>query len=333
MPNRSLIASAFLAAVLALAPTARAEADAAAQAAGAALFKEGRALLEAGRYMEAAERFKAAAAVAPTVGTYLNLGDAYDKSNLTASATGAFRQAKILAGRLHDTEREEEADRRTKLLEPRLSNVVLDVAAANRGAGVAILEDGQPLPEGAWSTPIPMDPGVHKVEVSKEGKLTWLGRVTVNPGPGTTRLTVPALQDAPSDKPPDQGSGRVAPYWGPQRVAGVVAGSAGLVGLAVGAALGGVALSKASSLKSGGLCTPDLSACNAAGIPLRESAQTVAHGSTAALVVGGAAVVVGVVTFATAPSGSGSGTKTGTRVVIGPMAGVRTGGVLVRGGW
>jgi hypothetical protein len=93
-----------------------------------------------------------------------------------------------------------------------------------------------------------------------------------------------------------------------------------------------MALSKANSLKGSG-CTSDLSACfTQASLNERNSAQSLAHGSTAALTIGGAALAVGVIVFVTAPS-STTPAKTGATFRIGPMAGAETKGVVLKGEW
>ncbi len=82
-------------------------------------------------------------------------------------------------------------------------------------------------------------------------------------------------------------------------MAGIVVGSVGLVGLAVAGALGGVALSQSSSAKS--QC-PTLPCSNKSAIDSENSAGSLADGSTAMFVVGGAALAAGIITLVTAPS-------------------------------
>jgi hypothetical protein len=93
----------------------------------------------------------------------------------------------------------------------------------------------------------------------------------------------------------------------------------------VGAVFGGITLSKASAAKS--YCSADLMTCDTTGGQLMGAAHTTAHVADAAFALGGAAVVAGVVVFATAPNGSGS------PVSVGTLAGAGTMGVVVRGGF
>ncbi len=164
---------------------------------------------------------------------------------------------------------------------------------------VELRRDGSAIPPGAWDAPIPLDPGEHTLEASKPGKKPWKSTITIRPGPGLTTLLVPALEDAPEATGPDGASPR--PYWNGRRVAGVVLGSTGIGGLIVGAALGGVALSKNSTSKAN--CSPtDPNFCNDAGASVRGEAINFGNGSTAGLVIGGALLTTGIVVFATAPS-------------------------------
>jgi hypothetical protein len=122
--------------------------------------------------------------------------------------------------------------------------------------------------------------------------------------------------------------------WSAQRIAGVAVASGGLAVVGVGAALGVVALNKASALKSGGQCNADLTVCTPQGATLWHDGQALAHGATAALVVGSATVVAGTVVFLTVPSASTTAaSKSGLRLRLGPVASSTLTGLLVQGGW
>ena len=219
-----------------------------------------------------------------------------------------------------------------KRLEPNLARLTIEVAPENAGAGLEVRRDGTALSAGAFGTPVPVDPGAHVFEATQPGKQRWTTTITIEPKPGVTTVRVPALADA---TPEDKGAaGTVRPFWSTQRIAGLSTGAVGVAGLAVGSILGGLTLAKVGTLKSGGHCHADLTACDAIGQPLRQDARTMAHGSTAALVVGAAALVTGIVVFVVTPSGSvAAAPKSGARVIVGPVAGAALTGMLVRGGW
>lgn len=240
-----------------------------------------------------------------------------------------FHEAEALARRAGD-KRADEAAQQAKRMEPSLSRMVLDVAAPNQAAGVEIRRDGTVIDPAAWTSAIPIDPGAHTIEATGKGLQAWQTTVTIEAKPGTTTVQVPALVRAPDAGP----TAVPQPYWGAQRIAGVSLAGAGLAGVVVGSILGGLALKRAGDLKNGGHCSADLSVCDATGLPLRQGGQRMAHGSTAALVVGAAALGAGVVVFAIAPSGSATAApKSAVRVIVGPVASAEMAGMLVRGGW
>lgn len=106
-----------------------------------------------------------------------------------------------------------------------------------------------------------------------------------------------------------------------RRIAGIVLGSAGLAGLAVGGALGVTAIVKKNQSDTGG-CDPT-SHCNANGTDLRWASLRAGDWSTAMFVGGGVALATGVALFVTARSPAAP--VTSASVVFGPR------GVVVRG--
>ena len=85
------------------------------------------------------------------------------------------------------------------------------------------------------------------------------------------------------------------------RIAGFAIGGAGVVSLGAGIGLGAIALSKKNASNGPGNCNA-ADVCTAPGQKLRLDAIQAATASTALFVVGGAALVTGVVLLATAPS-------------------------------
>jgi hypothetical protein len=311
------------------APRARADGSATDAAAGGALFNEARALMAAGKYAEACAKLDGAKSLLPTAGTYLSLGDCYEKNGQTASAFGAFLEAMLFARKTGDHDREAEGKRRAGMLEAKLSKLALQLAPGDRGAGFVLHQNGRAIPEATWGSAVPIDPGEHTIDASSPGKQTWKTVIRVEPKPGTTTITVPVLADAPVLGSPAAGSG-----WGTQRIAGISVASAGIAGLLVGSILGGVALKRSADLKGSGQCNADLTVCNAAGLAARSSAQPLAHGSTAGFVIGGAALAAGLVVFFTAPAADvAPSPPRGARVGIGAVAGAGMTGVMLQGGW
>src|SRR5262249_44784281 len=112
-----------------------------------------------------------------------------------------------------------------------------------------------------------------------------------------------------------------------QRIAGIVTGAVGLAGLVVGGALGGLAKSRWNTALSG--CQGgDTTKGSPTAIQDGSAASTLAAGSTAGIVIGGAAVVAGVVVLVTAPSRK---TPASARWEIAPAVGPGGAAAFVRG--
>ena len=120
--------------------------------------------------------------------------------------------------------------------------------------------------------------------------------------------------------------------WSTQRTVGIAVGAAGIVGIVVGSVFGAKAMS-ADSDSHAHCVAPEFTRCDPQGIQLGKDAFSAATGSTVGFLLGGAAVIGGVVTFLTAPSGapkSGSGAR---RFEARPMVGAQVGGLVVAGQW
>jgi serine/threonine-protein kinase len=122
------------------------------------------------------------------------------------------------------------------------------------------------------------------------------------------------------------------PYWGTQRVLGLSAGVAGVVGIVIGSIYGVKAASKdAESLPH---CLPsNKKLCDAQGVALGEDAFDAAAASTAGFVAGGVGLVGGTILFFTAPSGSSQGNAARPLFVARPVVGPGIGGLSLRGEW
>ncbi len=284
------------------------------KAAADALFAEGRALMDQHKYTEACVKFAESERFEPAVGTSLNLGECHEKLGHTASAYGAFGEAKRLAALRKDTEREAHAAERRAAVEPRLSRIALSVPA--NVPGVKVFLDEQELGAGAIGAAIPVDPGAHRVRAVSPNKPAFDKEITVGPGPVTVAVEVVF----PGDKPAPEA-------WSTVRSVGVVVGAAGLVGVLGGGGFGVAAIVKNNASKDE--CLPsDATQCSMRGVSLRKQAGTFADVSTGTLVAGGAMVALGVGLFVL--GGASSREKpasTAFRVL--PLVSPGFGGVLV----
>jgi hypothetical protein len=330
--------AAGLLAALAAAPPAAAQ-GAADKAAAEALFDEGKKLFIEKKYAEACPRFEASERLDPGIGTLLFLADCYEQMGRAASAWATFREAASVARAAAQSERERVADERARILEPRLYRLTVKVEPA---PGLRVTRNQAELKPDAWNVALPVDAGAYTLEATAPGRKPWSQRLSIPEGPGAQQVTVPALDEDPTARrapepariedrpllPPPPAPAAEAPGHA-QRIAGIVVGSVGLTGLALGGALGGAAAVTYASARS--VCPG--SACSAKnGVDQSQQAGVLADAATAALVVGGAALGAGVLTFLLAPSAKA---PTGPRAAwlgpaIGPGVAGLAGGMVFR---
>src|SRR4051812_15990847 len=122
MNHRSISCVAILLLLGAVPRSARAEASAADEAVARALFKEGRSLIDS-EPARACPKFEESQRLDPGIGTLLNLGICYEAIGKTASAYGAFGEAAVMAHKAGDKPRQDDAERRAKAVEAKLSRL------------------------------------------------------------------------------------------------------------------------------------------------------------------------------------------------------------------
>ncbi|MFT3770158.1 MAG: hypothetical protein QM820_32415 [Minicystis sp.] len=303
-------------------------ADPAAQAAGAALFQEAKQLAGAGDWQHACPKFVEAQRLFPTTGTLLNIGNCYEKLGKLASAWGAFKEAEVMARNLNDVEREQEASRRAQALSPQLAKLAINVPPATRVPGFELRRDGTVIGEGQWGAALPVDRGQHTIEASAPGRKVWSTWVRVETNGSSVTVEVPALEVAPvADGGEPRGAG-----WGAQRIVGATIAGSGLIGLVIGATLGGLAIAKNNASKED--CRPNEPAiCNQAGFDKRLAAGRMADASTAMFIGGGIALAGGAVLFFTAPKPAASKSTGVVRLGAQPMVSERQAGLSLTGWW
>ena len=295
-----VVAGAFgvvTAALLSMASLPSAHAQAAdEQAAARVLFNEARALLKAERYDAACPKLEAAAHIYRGSGVLLNLADCYEHLGRAASAWSEFGEAASLAAQTGRPEDETEARRRQALIERDLAHLVVQVEQP--APSLVLTWDGKELLAAAWQTPIPVDPGPHRLQANAPGRAGWEKTILV-PSRATESVDVPVLAPAPvPDTPPAlllPPPSRQAHYWTVRRKAGVAVGAVGVAGL-VGA--GFIALAaKSEFTRSNG---------ETGSARVNDSGSAVTLGNVATVVVGlgVAATAVGAVVWLTAPSAS-----------------------------
>jgi serine/threonine-protein kinase len=278
------------------------------KASAQAAFDLGKQLMVDGRFAEACPKFEESLRIQSGVGTMLFLAACYEKLGRTASAWAQFREAESLAGRVNDP-RANVARERANALEPKLAKLRILVPASLRGlSNLEVKRDETRVGAGVFDAPIPVDPGPHRISVNAAGKKTWSGDVQIAPEDPRATIQLPAqLDDAPAGEPssaPPRASD-VAEGDDPgktQRIAGLVTGGVGVVGLGVAGIFGLVASSKLDDSNADGHCHgADGNHCDPIGTSARNDARDAATVSTVAFIVGLAAVAGGAVLYFTAP--------------------------------
>ncbi|HEY2513010.1 MAG TPA: hypothetical protein VGI39_19215 [Polyangiaceae bacterium] len=330
---------------------ARAEPTPAQKAAATVLFREARTLAEKGDTAAACRRFEESQRLDPLPGTLLNMAVCHEKEGRTATAWVEFRDAEALARRDDRADRMALAAEHEKALEPRLRRIQITVATGADVPGLAILLDGAELPKPAWSSPLPVDPGEHVLDVSAPNRVTRTSHVSV-PAEGETKtVTVEALEAVPAPSaampapapappplvppppapvpaatavaPPEPPPAGLSEGLGGRRELALVLGSASVLGLAAGTYFGLDAIAKHND--SNGQC-PTTTTCSAAGLGAERDAgrsadvATVAFGASIAVL--GAAVYLWV-------TGGGEHASPAAAPAVHPVVGVGRNGSSV----
>jgi hypothetical protein len=284
-------------AIAAFAPDVRADESSA--AAAQALFKEGRALLQQGSFADACERLARSDRLDPAVGTRLSLGECHEGLGQTASAWAAYNQATALAMQRSDP-RAEVAKKRAATLEPKLAKINIRITGA--APELVVKRNGTRVDPAALETTIPVDAGPQSIDASAAGYKPWSTRIEIRDGE-SKEIRIPALEmeppstraagETPTSPPPADSRKTLALGL---EIGGGVALLAGLV-------VGGVAISKWSSVED--TCPDGRCATNAARdrlTPEVSTARTLALTSTIVTALGAAALAAGIVIHVTSPS-------------------------------
>lgn len=306
-----------------------------------ALYKSALDLMEQGKDAEACPKLKQSQEIDPAVGTLLYLGLCYERVGKTASAWAVYRAAGEASRKANQPERREIAMERASKLEPALSTLTI-LMPGERAPGLEINLDGSPIGATAIGVPMPVDPGHHFVEVTAPGYTPVSEDVEVNSNGDARTITLGALaainnpaspaQPGLATEPPrsstESSRDRGAPPMGTQRTLGLVVGGVGIVGLAAGTYFGLHSQSKEDEARSN--CVNYPTNCNSAGLAANDDAKSAAGYATAGFIVGGAALLGGILLYATAPSEQ---PRDAASLRVDPMVGSSGGGLSLAGRW
>ena len=282
------------------------EGSAESSVAAQALFDEAKRLVQHGDFVAACPKFEESERLEPGLGTKLNLANCYEHVGRTASAWILFLEVESDTKRNGQIERQTMAHNRAAALQPKLSQLKVEVPSASRMPGLIVQRDGVPVGAAQWGLPIPVDPGVHSVQVSASGKKPWQVQVTVPADASTHTVSVPLLEAAASaPKPANVLAAKT--HSRARRTAVYVSFGVGGAGAVLGSVFGLRAISKNDQSNKPDQCNGD--ACLPSGGSLRHDARSAGTISTVAFAVSGAALATGVVLLLTdkkdeAPSGA-----------------------------
>ncbi len=287
------------------------------KAAAEVLFDEGVRLLKEGKIEEACPKLEKSQSVDPGIGTLLYLGECYKKAGRTASAWATFREAASKADASGEQGRARTGKEKADEIEPTLSKLLLELDKANTVIdGLYVLQGGHQVNRALWGSAVPVDPGELVVRAEAPGYESFEVSITVQPGPSQSELRIPELVKLPETPvaPAPATSNEQSPALDAneeivrpgthQRTVGIVVGSIGVGGLALGGVFGTLAILAENKAKDqcdvdAGTCPPDGN-----GIQNTNRARSFAAVSTVGFIAGGALLATGAVLYYTAPSGS-----------------------------
>ena len=173
-----------------------------------ALFREGRTLLDAKRFDEACPKLAESQKQEPGAGTLLALALCHEGQGKTATAWNELNEAAALGKRVGRNDFAGAAQKRANAMEPLLSRIVVHVPKGEDEYQVKC--DGERLDSKQWDTPLVVDPGEHRVDVSAKGKIARSYAVRLT-GAGVTEILVDKLDDAPRPAAREARPGAAAP--------------------------------------------------------------------------------------------------------------------------
>jgi hypothetical protein len=297
--------------VLACEPVARAQGSAqdATRVSARQLGEEGTKLFEAGDYAGALDRFRRADALVPRQTLGLRIARCLDKLGRLTEAYEryvAVARMPVAAGLEPDivvlqNEAKVKADAEGAALAARIPSLVIEVKGGGPDASVTV--DGVVVPPALLGVKRAVDPGVHKIVATSAGRrasrdvnvkegealpvaLTFDAAAPTQPGPVSPAATTPVAEVSP---PPKSSA---------QRSAGIALLALGGAGIVAGAAVGGAAVAKKSSLVAA--CGANLQ-CRPSAWGDADAYNTLRVATTGGLVAGAVLAATGAVVFATVP--------------------------------
>lgn len=309
------------------------------KAAAEALFDQGVRLMKQNSFADACPKLEESERIDPAVGTLLYLGECYERIGKTASAWATFREASSLASTSNQPDRARVASGRAQDLESKLSRLSIELAPdVSRIPGVVVKRGSQKIEPSLYGTPLPVDPGDYRVEVSAPGYEVWSTPIKVEAGGASASVRVPGLVKAPeSAKPTSDSAGAKpkSPLSEPppprkadeglttQQTLGLVVGGVGIVGVGLGSYFGVRAIKRNSDADT--YCSTATLCQDPRGVDLTDKARRDATAANIAFAAGAVLVGTGTVLYLT------GGRSDAEHVALVPLLGPGTAAASVSG--
>jgi hypothetical protein len=266
------------------------------------------ATMQQGRYDAACRMLEQVASrMRDSIAARIALAECYIRSDRLATALERYATIETDAALALQRTRAAQVRARIETLRARVPHLVVKVPKEVRAlAGLEIRCRGARIDPSQFGVPMPMDGGLHTLEVTATGKEPLVRTVAIDQDGVTYSITVAKPNPLPG-KPfaplsaavpvttettePSARKGSVIP--------GVVVSSAGATALGIGALTGGITLDTASALK--GRCRDNL--CPLSQKDRAQRAEVLATVATAELVAGALVAAVGTALLVTRPFG------------------------------
>ena len=261
--RRGLTAAALLVTALAVRSAAGAG-SASDRAAARQHLSQAEELKKHGRLAEACKQVEESERLDPQLPTLMELAECNEQLGKLVESQRLWALARDRAKHDEKPQSRARAEARLAAVQKRVAQLTLQLA--NAPAGVQVLRDDVPLEPASLAGPLPMDPGDHVIVVKLAGHDDAKYAVTLASGDQQTLAIAAGLASGaqsaapppsapasalsgalPSPPPPSpsfsvavesiQAAQPSASWWTGPRTAGVILGSAGIVGIGVGSAL------------------------------------------------------------------------------------------------
>lgn len=259
------------------------------------LFQQGATAREKGDTKAACDLFARSNAEVESVGALQQLGECNDKLGNFATSWSFYKKCESV-GAVKKDDRAGECLTAANAVEPKRAKITLN--APKPAPGMVVKQDGNDV-TASIGIGLPIDAGVHKIEVSAPGFITKTIDVTIPAAPGNTPVELPVLEADPNDTSGAGGSTSSGTGGGGAKggmsgvmVGGLIVGGVGAAGLIVGAITGGLAIGAKGDVETecpNQVCSTD------AGKDALSSAQTLATVSTVGFIAGGVLLAGGAV--------------------------------------